>query len=182
MDMTLKDIYPKFSTPFGMGDKGTHHSYLEVYEEVFHSRRQGISLLELGVAGGHSLAMWAAYFKDSNIIGLDLLEGLMFPKVGFEFYKCDVTNSNQIASTLPINMTFDFIIDDASHVPDHQLKSFDILFPKLKDNGLYFIEDVSDLSYVSQRLPKNAKIYDFRSKKNVKDDVLIIISKSTIEL
>ena len=37
---------------------------------------------------------------------------------------------------------FDIVIDDGSHIPKHVIASFNILFPKLADDGLYVIEDV----------------------------------------
>jgi hypothetical protein len=37
---------------------------------------------------------------------------------------------------------FDFIIDDGSHVNSHQIESFRILWPFLKDGGTYIVEDV----------------------------------------
>ncbi len=36
---------------------------------------------------------------------------------------------------------FDIVIDDGSHRIAHQLKSFDFLFPKMSDHGIYVIED-----------------------------------------
>ena len=36
----------------------------------------------------------------------------------------------------------DIIIDDGSHLNEHIIESFKILFPKLKDGGVYAIEDI----------------------------------------
>lgn len=36
---------------------------------------------------------------------------------------------------------FDIIIDDASHVGCHSLRSFEILFPRVKPAGFYIVED-----------------------------------------
>ena len=35
----------------------------------------------------------------------------------------------------------DIIIDDGSHLNEHVIKTFQILFPKLKNGGIYVIED-----------------------------------------
>jgi hypothetical protein len=35
----------------------------------------------------------------------------------------------------------DIIIDDGSHINEHVIETFKILFPKLKDGGIYVIED-----------------------------------------
>jgi hypothetical protein len=37
---------------------------------------------------------------------------------------------------------FDFIIDDGSHENAHQIETFGILWPHLKDGGVYIVEDV----------------------------------------
>lgn len=37
---------------------------------------------------------------------------------------------------------FDVIIDDASHINWHQIKTLDIMLPKLAVGGLYFVEDI----------------------------------------
>jgi len=45
---------------------------------------------------------------------------------------------------------FDFIIDDGSHQAAHQILSLYSLFPSiLKDNGVYFIEDIHDSEFVN---------------------------------
>ena len=36
---------------------------------------------------------------------------------------------------------FDIIIEDGSHRVEHQLASFDFLFPTLSDHGVYVVED-----------------------------------------
>jgi len=36
----------------------------------------------------------------------------------------------------------DVILDDGSHIGKHQIKSFDVLFPLLADQGTYLIEDL----------------------------------------
>jgi hypothetical protein len=37
---------------------------------------------------------------------------------------------------------FDIIIDDGSHVQSHVRETFSIMFPKLKNGGLYLVEDL----------------------------------------
>jgi demethylmacrocin O-methyltransferase len=36
---------------------------------------------------------------------------------------------------------FDIIVDDGSHINEHQIETFKVLFPFLKDDGIYVIED-----------------------------------------
>jgi hypothetical protein len=50
------------------------------------------------------------------------------------------------------------IVDDGSHIPEHQILSFNLLFNKLLPGGTYIIEDI-ETSYWS----KNA-IYNYATK------------------
>ncbi len=38
--------------------------------------------------------------------------------------------------------SLDIIIDDGSHINEHVIETFKMLFPLLKDGGLYVIEDI----------------------------------------
>ena len=55
-------------------DKGTHHSYIDMYyeETLANYKDKTITLLEIGVNAGRSLELWAKYFNESStIIGID---------------------------------------------------------------------------------------------------------------
>jgi hypothetical protein len=177
---TLKEIYQNYKTPEGDGDKGTAHSYLEIYEQIFNSRRENISLLEIGVSKGYSLMLWKDFFINSKIIGLDInLSSLIFKPDGFEVYETDATDKIKLDNILK-DEKFDFIIDDGSHLLEHQIASFNILFPRLKEQGIYFIEDIVNIDetkFVVSNLNPNLKIYDLRNEKGRSDDVLAIITK-----
>jgi hypothetical protein len=50
------------------------------------------------------------------------------------------------------------VVDDGSHINELTLKSFDILWPKVRSGGLYIIEDLetsymNDLNFVKQSWP-----------------------------
>jgi hypothetical protein len=40
-----------------------------------------------------------------------------------------------------IGPSLDVVIDDGSHLIEHQIVSFNFLFPRLSDHGIYVIED-----------------------------------------
>ncbi len=69
---SLLEIYEKYQYSDGHGDKGTAHSYIEVYEELFNPYRFNSTILEIGLAYGESFMMWREYFIDSTIIGVDI--------------------------------------------------------------------------------------------------------------
>jgi hypothetical protein len=66
----------------------------------------------------------------------------------------------------------------------NQLKSFNLLYPKLKKDGVYIIEDIRDIDSTIKQFKDlenshkvNVKIFDFRNLKNIKDDVIVEIRK-----
>ena len=163
-----------------ISDKGTVHSYIEIYSDLFKDKKKNINILEIGVKDGDSMMLWKNYFIDSDIIGLDInLSKLKYEPKGFKVYQVDATEENQVNFILD-GKQFDIIIDDGSHILDHQLKSFKIFFKHLKDNGLYIIEDIQELDkdlHVFKELHNNVEILDLRLQKNRYDDVLVLFRK-----
>jgi hypothetical protein len=51
---------------------------------------------------------------------------------------------------------FDLIIDDADHVPAHQISAALTLLPFLAPGGTYVIEDVTDIAAISTALSSRA--------------------------
>jgi hypothetical protein len=174
--MTLEDIYPKYAADNGGGDKGTAHSYLPVYTK--HIRRGIESLLEVGVWEGNSLAMWEEYLPGTIVIGLDNDMSRLKHKV--DARECDATNPDSVREAIGEQM-FDVIIDDGSHVVSDQIRSFDILFERVKPGGLYFIEDINGnaaMEAIRSHLAKcrvEFSIFDLRAKKNRYDDILAVV-------
>ncbi len=118
--------------------------YLPIYERFFAPYRgTKMTLIEIGVSQGGSLDMWREYFgPQASITGIDV-EPACAEKV-------DAPNRVRIGSQADQDFLSsiieeagppDIVIDDGSHVSDHQLTSFQSLWPALKDGGLYIIED-----------------------------------------
>ena len=186
---TLTEIYPKYSAPAegGTGDKGTAHSYINhLYTPLFERLKDDqIKLLEIGVGAGHSIKMWHEYFKNGNITGIDidLSQVKVEEYTGIRLFEGNATSESFCSS---INFAlgpydkFDIIIDDGSHSPEDQKKTFDIFYPQLNQNGIYVIEDVLDSRNISEFF-KNKHLpyffYDGRSFKNRHDDCAFILFK-----
>jgi hypothetical protein len=137
---SLKDIFKKYSTGSGGGDKGGLHDYLGTYEKHM-GNRNNISFVEIGVFRGDSLMMWNEYFIDSQIWGIDVtLDLVTYPELK-NAYVCDARDPDQIFSLFG-DTKFDYILDDGSHWWQHQIQGFNNLYPRLKEGGKYFIEDV----------------------------------------
>lgn len=131
-------------------DKVTDHSYTQHYEEHFRKfKYKKIKLLEIGVGGyanplngGHSLRMWKRYFPFGKIFSLDIHD-----KTAIEEKRIKIFKGSQIDDFFLDRITdeigdLDIIIDDGSHINEHVIKTFKILFPKLKVGGIYVIEDI----------------------------------------
>jgi len=176
--MSLAEIYPKYSSPDRGGDKGTAHSYIDIYAQ--HVKPTVKDLLEVGVWEGQSLAMWEEYLPEATVVGLE--NDLTRLRYLVDARSCDATVAASVQEALGEQM-FDVIIDDGSHRVYDQIKTFDILFERLRPHGKYFIEDVQGpdaLRVLMERLDDvscDYTVWDHRSVKNRHDDILVMVAK-----
>ena len=124
-------------------DKVTHHEYHLDYDHFLKPFYNSTgSILEIGIYQGSSLLMWKDLFPNAFIYGMDI--GLEYSGDRHFVMKGDQSKESdliQLRSKLLENPPF-FINDDGSHVPGHQLLTFNTLFPALKEGGIYIIEDI----------------------------------------
>lgn len=136
--LELNEIGSKYGT-----DKAEKfHNYLHKYEFFLSKyKSKPIRLMELGVFNGASIKMWADYFRNGQIIGVDIDESCL--KFKGDNYKCiqkDLSKPNALQELSVLSPTI--IIDDASHMWSHQIMALCMLFPKLQSGGCYIIEDI----------------------------------------
>jgi 23S rRNA U2552 (ribose-2'-O)-methylase RlmE/FtsJ len=187
----LKEIFEKYKgipntmidgIPWNWGgDKGSNHTYIEIYHDLFKDRRfEKLNLLEIGVQYGSSMKMWKEYFENSTIYGLDLKPHCVkYAEDRIVIKIMDATKKHEIDEHLS-NVNFDIIIDDGSHEFDDQVNSFKLLWEKMNPGGIYVIEDIFDIDKTRNdflSLAENVKIMDIRHIKNVYNDVLVVIQK-----
>ncbi len=130
-------------------DKIGEHFYTTHY--MLHLKKfkyKRLRLLEIGVggyadpnAGGNSLRMWKRYFPFGRIYGLDL-----YDKSALQEKRIKIFQGSQVDEELLNEVDteiggLDVIIDDGSHINEHVIKTFNVLFPKLKEGGVYIVED-----------------------------------------
>lgn len=177
---TLTEIFNEighFGSDIGCNDKGSNHSYTEVYDKLLTPYRNGANIMEIGLALGDSITLFDEYFSNSNITGIDIT--LVFqPKT----YKNNVTlleidaTKPEVLKKLP-NLYYDVIIDDGSHMEADQVNTFNMLKERMNKGGIYIIEDILNLEWSKEKflsLHDNCEIIDLREKKGRFDDVLIV--------
>ena len=134
------------------------HNYTRQYNTLFEEfRDKPIKYLEIGVFNGGSIKAFKEAFRNSTcILGLDIdnrckkyedIDNNIFIEIG------DATNIDFIKSITEKYGTFDVILDDGSHINKDVIKSFELLFPLLNDDGLYIVEDTicyKENSYIVQ--------------------------------
>ena len=118
--------------------------YLDLYDRHFGPYRNSRpTFLEIGVQNGGSMEMWRKYFGDEAVIfGIDVdpacANNFSPPnqvRIGSQ------ADPDFLKSVLAEMGAPDIVLDDGSHVAEHQWESFRVLFPALKEGGLYVIED-----------------------------------------
>ena len=120
--------------------------YCHYYDRhLNHLRAKPVKVLEIGVKDGDSLKMWKDYFPQGEICGLEYNPEPLkdFAEDRVRVYIGDQTDTSLLEKIAEEVGPFDLIIDDASHVVEHQQISFEYLFKNsLKPGGLYIVEDL----------------------------------------
>jgi hypothetical protein len=130
-------------------DKWGDHWYAEHYMRHFrHLRKKKITLLEIGIGGyddpcrgGNSLRMWKQFFSRAQIAGVDIHDKRQHESGRIRTFKGDQTDAAFLERVIGKIGRPDIVIDDGSHISNHVIRSFEILFPLLTDNGIYVVED-----------------------------------------
>ena len=120
----------------------------EVYEPFFNKiKKNSGDVLEIGIGGhndiigGGGLRSLEKFFKQKMIYGLDIIDKRYLSHNRIKIIKGS-QNDDKIYQKFK-KIRFDLIIDDGSHYPGHQLKSFKKLFKNLNPGGIYIIEDLN---------------------------------------
>jgi len=182
----MEAIFDKYSTTSsGLSDgtdKGTVHSYLPVYKEILEPLRDTpLRMLEIGVMTGASLRAWDEYFThpDKEIHGADICPQWL----KFEVKNYHVVDATQRRALEELGGEWDVVVDDASHLPVHQLQSLEIFGPNIRPGGYYVIEDIISLEVAQELYEAGVKLgfditlRDLRPIKNRYDDIILVMKK-----
>lgn len=147
MKKSLNQIMELYGSDKGAAHHG--HNYCVNYEKWFEPIRTDVKiLLELGIGGentqlgGASLLGWADYFSNAIILGVDIYDKSALDNLRIKTFKGSQDNKDFLTKLIG-DIPPDIIIDDASHINKLTIESFKILFPLLKANGIYVIEDLT---------------------------------------
>lgn len=139
----------------GHGKENSFH-FFKHYEDILgHLRNKEITFFEIGIggikdpnAGGHSLRIWSEYLSKAKLYALDIHPKNVKINERVKIFQGSQIDNNILEEIHKQAGDFDIIIDDGSHTNSHQIETFKILFPKLKEGGFYFIEDVQTSYYL----------------------------------
>lgn len=134
----------------GTDKASMHHDFLRFYEPFLRPMRfANVSVLEIGVLNGSSLAMWSEYFTSGRIVAIDVEPSAKRFETGRA--RVEIADQGDIADLVRVATQygpFDLVLDDGSHFWDHQITSFRYLLPFVKPGRFYILEDL-DTSYGS---------------------------------
>ena len=91
--------------------------------------------------GGASLRMWRTYFPNGRIYGIDIHDKSPHDEARIKTFRGSQADQIFLDRVLGEIGQPDVIIDDGSQVCAHIVQTFNILFPRLRDGGFYFVED-----------------------------------------
>lgn len=128
------------------------HWYAQHYQtHFFPLRKKKLKILEIGVggyedpeSGGNSLRMWQDFFPNSRIYGVDVYAKTIPLGNRSKVFTGDQRDETFLHALVDEIGGVDIVIDDASHINDHTIKTFEVLFPRLSDGGVYVIEDLNN--------------------------------------
>ena len=189
-------------------NKSTMHNYTQFYHELLKDYRNDIlNFIEIGIGTtdpnvpssmhseykiGSSLLAWETYFTNQN---MKIYGGDIDPKTLFETDRIDTFYINQENPTSILKFLknfnldedgIDFILDDGLHQLHSNLMLLITVWPYLKINGLYLIEDISEsefknLMYFINAYSLNASCLAIESPSELKtDNRMIILQKNKL--
>lgn len=132
---------------YGTDKSSCFHNYTKTYDYYFNALKDTpIILLEIGFAHGSSARMWEEYFSQGRLFFIDSELLLIQYTHGLNrstFFCVNQENEEELKNFIAkTNTDFDIIIDDGGHTMNQQITSFKVLFPYVKNGGLYIIEDL----------------------------------------
>ena len=167
----LADIGKKCGT-----DKISHHGYHRFYPRYIEKyRNKHGSMLEIGIQNKYSVNLWLEYFPKAFIYGIDI--NFTDSEKRYEIFKADQSSLSDLENVKnKINKQLFFIIDDGSHIPEHQVLTFNYFFNTLLEpGGTYIIEDIETSYWTKNGLYSYPTNYGYHHPKSTVELFKILI-------
>lgn len=107
-----------------------------------------MNVMEIGIGGydhptngGDSLRMWRSFFPNSIIHGVDIHDKEQHAERRIKIYRGSQVDEAFLNGIVNKVGSMDIIVDDGSHMNEHVIETFKIMFKHLKDGGIYVVED-----------------------------------------
>ena len=129
-----------------------YQHYFDVYDKHFSKYKgQEITIVEVGVFQGGSLQMWRSYFgPKAKIWGIDIDPRCkLLEEENTNIIIGSQEDESFLESIYDITGPIDILIDDGGHTQKQQITTFNILFDKIKNDGVYLCEDVHTSYWLS---------------------------------
>lgn len=127
--------------------------FIKRYLELYHNSGDKVkNILELGIFQGGGFAFLNELFEPNKIVGVEISK-VPLPALdeyiaklgkGAKVYYGTSQDDTKKLHDIYVNdfdSRLDMVVDDASHLYEFTKASFEFLFPLLKPNGIYVIED-----------------------------------------
>src|SRR5262245_29454891 len=101
-------------------------------------------VLEIGVKGGGSTALWKQLYPSATVVGMDIKLRSWLSDDGVIYVQGDQSDPARLDALGKEYGPFDLVIDDGSHESEHQAASLRGLLSHVRAGGLYVIEDVHE--------------------------------------
>jgi len=118
--------------------------FFDAYEKHFLSfQGKNIRLLEIGVDQGGSLELWGNYFgSQCELHGIDINPDAIEKAPKHSTIHLGSQGDISFLKSIAKNYgPFDIVIDDGSHLMNHQTASFETIYPLMHSEGIYICED-----------------------------------------
>lgn len=149
MDTTVDTLLTGLFDALGSdkGSQGHAHQYSQDYARLV--GRDIERLVEIGI-GTHlnfngscgSIRAWLEWLPNTEIVGFDLLPPTVaIENPRFRFVQGDQGSRDSLSRLAAVVSPADVIIDDGSHLSEHQRLTLEVLWDSLRPGGIYVIED-----------------------------------------
>ncbi|RUM36870.1 MAG: hypothetical protein DSY50_01520 [Desulfobulbus sp.] len=125
-------------------DKEYWHHYIDFYERELASF-DCRNVLEFGVWKGASIRWLMDKYPSADIYGVDILSpDLSWPQgKRVHYFQVDQGDVDQIKTLFgTIEVKFDLVIEDGSHIPEHQRNCLVESISHIQSGGVYIVEDI----------------------------------------